>query len=194
MRSLTKVMAVSAIAALALAGCGRSDSGGGSSSGSGSGSVAIGEGAEAPNSDSVAIGSNSTTDRDNEISVGSPGSERVVSNVAAATRPTDAVNLQQMNDRFDTEREYTDGRFNQMDKRLDRMGAISAAYAGMATNTAGLSGDSRIGAGIGSQNGRSALAVGYQRILGDRKNISVSLGGAFSGSDKSVSAGAGFSW
>lgn len=164
------------------------------SSGSGTGSVAIGEGAEAPNNDSVAIGSNSTTDRDNELSVGSPGSERVVSNVAAATRPTDAVNLQQMNDRFDTEREYTDGRFNQMDKRLDRMGAISAAYAGMATNTAGLSGDSRIGAGIGSQNGRSALAVGYQRILGDRKNISVSLGGAFSGSDKSVSAGAGFSW
>ncbi len=36
MRSLTKVMAVSAIAAMALAGCGRSDSGSGSgSSGSG---------------------------------------------------------------------------------------------------------------------------------------------------------------
>ena len=48
--------------------------------------------------------------------------------------------------------------------------------------------------GIGQQNGRSALAVGYQRVLGEKKNISVSLGGAFSGSDKSMSAGAGFSW
>lgn len=49
-------------------------------------------------------------------------------------------------------------------------------------------------AGVGSQNGRTALAVGYQRILGEKKNVSVSLGGAFSGSDQSVSAGAGISW
>ncbi|MCW1777183.1 YadA-like family protein [Pantoea ananatis] len=39
---------------------------------------------------------------------------------------------------------------------------------------------------------RRALAVGYQRAIGNR--ASVSLGGAFSGSEKSVSAGAGFSW
>lgn len=167
---------------------------GSGSSASGSGAVAIGEGSNASGNNSVAIGAGSTADRDNEFSVGSAGNERVVSNVAAGTRPTDAVNVQQMNDRFEAEREYTDGRFNQLDKRLDRMGAISAAYAGMAINTAGLSGDNRLGAGIGSQNGRSALAVGYQRILGEKKNVSVSLGGAFSGSDQSVSAGAGFSW
>ncbi|MFB5207988.1 alanine:cation symporter family protein, partial [Stenotrophomonas sp. 3diitr2024] len=39
---------------------------------------------------------------------------RVVSNVAAGVRPTDAVNVQQMDDRFKAEREYTDGRFNAM--------------------------------------------------------------------------------
>jgi autotransporter adhesin len=99
-----------------------------------------------------------------------------------------------MEDRFKAEREYTDRRFTQLDRRLDRMGAISAAYAGMAINTAGLSGDNRIGAGVGAQNGRSALAVGYQRILGEKRNVSVSLGGAFSGSDQNLSAGAGFSW
>ncbi|WP_303636789.1 YadA family autotransporter adhesin [Stenotrophomonas tuberculopleuritidis] len=164
------------------------------SAASGAGSVAIGEGASATGDNSVAIGAGSTADRDNEYSVGSAGNERIVSNVAAGVRPTDAVNVQQMNDRFQAEREYTDGRFNAVDKRIDRMGAISAAYAGMAINTAGLGGDNRIGAGIGSQNGRSALAVGYQRILGEKKNVSVSLGGAFSGSDQSVSAGAGFSW
>jgi autotransporter adhesin len=175
------------------AGSGAVAVGSGSSAG-GTGSVAIGEGSNASGNNSVAIGAGSTADRDNEFSVGSAGNERVVSNVAAGTRPTDAVNVQQMNDRFEAEREYTDGRFNQLDKRLDRMGAISAAYAGMAINTAGLSGDNRIGAGVGSQNGRTALAVGYQRILGEKKNVSVSLGGAFSGSDQSVSAGAGFSW
>lgn len=143
---------------------------------------------------SVAIGSGSVAAGDREVSVGAPGAERRITNVAAGTAPTDAVNKQQMDDRFSSERDYTDSRLHAVDKRIDRMGAISAAYAGMAINTAGLAGDNRVGAGIGSQNGRSALAVGYQRILGEQKNISVSLGGAFSGSDQSVSAGAGFSW
>ena len=160
----------------------------------GDGAIAIGSGSSAAGNDSVAIGSGSIADRDREVSVGAPGAERVIGNVAAGTRPTDAVNLQQMDDRFAAERDWSNGRFQAVDKRIDRMGAISAAYAGMAINTAGLSGDNRVGAGIGSQNGRSALAVGYQRILGEKKNVSVSLGGAFSGSDQSVSAGAGFSW
>ncbi|WP_369040353.1 ESPR-type extended signal peptide-containing protein [Stenotrophomonas maltophilia] len=157
-------------------------------------SVAIGEGASAAGNDSVAIGSGSVAAGDKEVSVGAAGSERRITNVAAGIAPTDAVNLGQMNDRFQEERDWSNRRFQAVDKRIDRMGAISAAYAGMALNTAGLSGDNRIGAGVGNQNGRSALAVGYQRILGEQKNISISLGGAFSGSDQSVSAGAGFSW
>ena len=164
------------------------------SSASGTGSVAIGEGAKATHEGSVAIGSGSTTERDNEVSVGTAGAERVISNVAAGTHGTDAVNLQQMDDRFKAEHDWSNSRFQAVDKRIDRMGAISAAYAGMAINTAGLNGDNRLGAGVGSQNGRTALAVGYQRILGEKKNVSVSLGGAFSGSDQSVSAGAGISW
>ncbi len=164
------------------------------SSAGGTGSVAIGKGASATNESSVAIGSGSTTSRDNEVSVGTVGAERVISNVAAGTQGTDAVNLQQMDDRFKAAQDWSNSRFQAVDKRIDRMGAISAAYAGMAINTAGLNGDNRLGAGVGSQNGRTALAVGYQRILGEKKNVSVSLGGAFSGSDQSVSAGAGFSW
>jgi autotransporter adhesin len=83
-------------------------------------------------------------------------------------------------------------RFQQQDRRIDRQGAMAGAYAGMATNTSGLGGRNRIGVGVGAQGGEQALAVGYQRALGNR--ASVSLGGAFSGSEKSVSAGAGFSW
>lgn len=178
--------------------------------------TAIGDGSSVTGHNSVAVGAGSSATRDNEFSVGSSGNERVVSNVARGTMPNDAVNVGQMDDRFvaerdwsnsrlesereltnsrfAAEREWTDSRFRSIDRRIDRMGAISAAYAGMAINTAGLNGDNRLGAGIGSQGGRKALAVGYQRILGEKKNASLSLGGAFSGSDRSISAGAGVSW
>lgn len=73
-----------------------------------------------------------------------------------------------------------------------KMAAMSGAYAGMAMNTAGLAGRNRIGVGVGGQGGEAALAVGYQRAIGDR--ASVSLGGAFGGGEKSLMGGAGFSW
>ena len=59
-------------------------------------------------------------------------------------------------------------------------------------NTSGLPGTNRVGIGVGSSNGRKAMAVGYQRLVAP--NASISLGGAFSGSESSVSMGAGFSW
>lgn len=96
--------------------------------------------------------------------------------------------------RFDALQDDVNRRFEAVDGRIDRMAALSGAYAGMAMNTAGLAGRNRVGAGVGAQGGKTALAVGYQRILGSRNNASVSFGGAFSGSEKSVSAGAGFSW
>ena len=92
------------------------------------------------------------------------------------------------NDQFDA----VNDRFRQQDQRIDRMSAMSGAYAGMAMNTSGLGGRNRIGVGVGGQGGESSLAVGYQRALGTR--ASVSIGGAISGGEKSVMGGAGFSW
>lgn len=85
-----------------------------------------------------------------------------------------------------------DRRFGEMDRRLDRLGAMSGAMSAAAMNTAGLAGDNRMGIGVGSQGGRAAMAVGYQRLVNSR--ISVSLSAGFSGDDSSVSAGTGFSW
>src|SRR5690606_24932399 len=85
-----------------------------------------------------------------------------------------------------------DDRFYKVDRRIDRLGATSAAYAGLAANTAGLGGVNNIGVGIGSQGGQQALAIGYRRAIGNR--ASVSFGGAIAGGESSVSAGAGFSW
>jgi hypothetical protein len=97
-----------------------------------------------------------------------------------------------LSDNFGALRKEVDDRFDRMDRRIDKMAAISGAYAGMAMNTAGLAGNNRIGVGVGAQGGEQAIAAGYQRIIGNR--ASVSLGAAFGGGEKSVSAGAGFSW
>ena len=156
--------------------------------------VAIGHESTATGAGSVAIGQGASADRDASVAVGAAGSERQIIHVADATAATDAVNLRQLDDRFQAAQAYTDARVQALDERLDRMGAMSAAYAGMALNTAGLGGDNRVGVGMGMQNGRSALSVGYQRILGPRRNISVSLGGAFSGNERGLSAGTGISW
>ncbi len=134
---------------------------------------------------------------------------RPISNVGDGVVDTDAATVGQVNKKYDQAvkdaNSYTDTRFDQLqgefndrfevlDGRIDRMAALSGAYAGMAMNTAGLAGKNRVGAGVGAQNGKTALAVGYQRIVGSKNNASVSIGGAFSGSEKSVTAGAGFSW
>jgi len=67
------------------------------SSATGADSVAIGGAALSSGKNSVALGSNSVADRDNSVSVGAAGSERQVTNVAAGTASTDAVNVGQLN-------------------------------------------------------------------------------------------------
>ncbi len=62
----------------------------------GNNSVAMGNGASASADNSVALGAGSVADRANTVSVGSAGNERQITNVAAGTQSTDAVNLGQM--------------------------------------------------------------------------------------------------
>ena len=97
-----------------------------------------------------------------------------------------------LQDDFDSFRGEVDRRFHETDRRIDRLSAMSGAYAGMAMNTAGLAGRNRIGVGFGSQGGEAAMAIGYQRAIGNR--ASVSFGGALSAGEASVMGGAGFSW
>jgi trimeric autotransporter adhesin len=68
----------------------------GDSSATGADSVAVGGAAVASAKNAVALGSNSVADRDNTVSVGAAGHERQITNVAAGTAPTDAVNFGQL--------------------------------------------------------------------------------------------------
>nr|WP_284505038.1 YadA family autotransporter adhesin [Caballeronia sp. INDeC2] len=66
------------------------------SSATGADSVAIGGGASATAANSVALGANSVADRPNTVSVGSANASRQITNVAAGTQDTDAVNVSQL--------------------------------------------------------------------------------------------------
>ena len=162
----------------------------------------------------VVLGNDSTSDRDNTVSVGSSTNQRQVTHVAAGTADTDAVNVAQMNksssDTLSSANSYTDTRFaglestfkdyslqterrfQEVDKRFDRQGAMSAAMMNMATSTAGLRGQNRIGVGAGLQGADQAVAVGYQRMINE--NTSLSISGALSKEESSGGVGVGFSW
>lgn len=158
---------------------------------SGSNSTAMGSNATASGSNSVALGANSTADRDNTVSVGSVGNERQVTNVAAGTERTDAANWGQVQDAVQGVQDWANRKFDQMDRRIDRMGAMSAAGTQMAINAAGVQpGRGRIAAGVGFQNGEKAMAIGYAKAINERARFSI--GGTFSSSDGSVGVGFGY--
>ncbi|MGE8222125.1 MAG: ESPR-type extended signal peptide-containing protein [Stenotrophomonas sp.] len=118
---------------------------------------------------------------------------------AAPTPQVDTAELEKMLARAN---EYTDGaisnferRLDKMDKRFNRMAAMSSAQTAMAMNTAGLATYNRLGAGVGYAEGESAMAVGYQRVLNDKGSATFSLNGAFTNSgERSMGVGVGIGW
>src|SRR5690606_3099813 len=117
---------------------------------------------------SVALGANSVADQENTVSVGAAGAERRVVNVAAGTADTDAANVGQMlagdahtlalaqsytdvssAAALSAANSYTDGRigalsltmeenFSLVNAELERVGAMSAAFAVINGNPAGM--------------------------------------------------------
>ena len=86
----------------------------------------------------------------------------------------------------------TEHTFREVDKHIDRQGAMSAAMMNMALSTNGLRGKNRVGVGAGLQGQESAIAVGYQRIVNE--NTSFSISGAATKDESSGGVGVGFSW
>src|SRR5690606_39239750 len=107
----------------------------------GADSAALGANSTADADNSVALGANSVADRADSVSVGSAGAERQVTNVAAGTEDTDAVNLAQLQEVGKTA-DNTDHFFKATDDPdTDGVGAfvdgINATAAGEATNAIG---------------------------------------------------------
>jgi len=141
---------------------------------SGENSTATGHHAKATGDNSVAIGADSVADRDNTVSMGSKGRERQITNVAAGTEDTDAVNLGQMNSALHaavgdlpagmSAKDYTDQRVNAVQDSVNQV--AKNAYAGIAAAmampnmTPSAPGKTIVAGGAGSYKSGSALAVG----------------------------------
>ena len=116
--------------------------------------------------------------------------------------PTPQVDTAELERMLARANEYSDGisrevdaRLDKMDKRFNRMAAMSSAQSAMAMNTAGLNTYNRLGAGVGYSDGESAMAVGYQRVLNDKGSATFSLNGAFTNSgERSMGVGVGIGW
>ena len=141
-------------------------------------SVALGDGASAPNTNSVALGSNSTTDRDNSVSVGSAGAERQITNVAAGTQATDAVNVGQLNNAI--------GGLNNSISTVDRSAAKGIASAS-ALNivTPYLPGRTTLNAGVANYRGYQSVGLGVSR-WNEKGTINYNLGVSTSGGNSTI--------
>ncbi|EPJ9686174.1 YadA family autotransporter adhesin, partial [Pseudomonas aeruginosa] len=130
--------------------------------------VAIGNGSNASEKNSVAIGNNSTTYKQNTISVGREGDERTISNVARGTEKTDAVNLSQLNETFESIQSEIYSGYAKLNKYISKVDKSTRAGIAGVTAIANVpqvinSGQTSIGLGIGNYRGESAIAVGLSK-------------------------------
>lgn len=177
---------------------------GASSVASGANAVAIGANTSATANNSVALGAGSVADRANAVSVGttSAGGQRQITNVAAGTDGTDAVNVNQMQQSVNTgvksAKGYTDALRSDMNSGLslannhiNSVGAMSSAMAMMAGSAAAVADkDNRFAAGTGVYRDKAAIAIGFQKRFGT--NMVLTIGGSTTGEE--TTGGAGFAF
>ncbi|MCO1370229.1 YadA-like family protein [Burkholderia multivorans] len=151
------------------------------SAASGSNSTAVGQGSTARGNNSVALGQGAVADRDNSVSVGSAGNERQITNVAAGTAPTDAVNVLQMNNKVDS-------------ARRDAYGGTAAAMAIAGLPQSTQPGRTFMAIGGGTYGGEYGTAIGMSYMTRDGKWVVKGGASASSRGEVGASVGAGFYW
>ncbi|WP_080403721.1 YadA family autotransporter adhesin [Burkholderia ubonensis] len=155
---------------------------------SGTGSVAIGSNATAPASNAVALGPGTLAERDNTVSFGNAATRltRTLSNVSAGIAPSDAVNVQQLNDSLGSVH-------NQIEHdRRDANGGTASAVAIASLPQAPSPGTSMVAIGGGSYAGQSAMAVGLSTYAG--RWIFKASGSTNTRGTVAAGVGAGYAW
>jgi len=160
---------------------------------SGNNSTALGSNSQATADNSVALGAGSVADRANSVSVGTVGGERQVTNVAAGTQGTDAVNLNQLNSAASSATSaangYTDQRFNQAGQAIQALDKSTrqgiAAASALQIVTPYLPGRTTLNAGISTYRGQSAVGVGASR-WNDKGTVNYNVGASTSGGNSTI--------
>ncbi|SDR48899.1 Head domain of trimeric autotransporter adhesin [Burkholderia orbicola] len=151
-----------------------------SSSAAGTGGVALGTSATASGRNSVALGTNSTASADNSVSIGSATQQRRLTNLAAGTADTDAVNVGQMNAGLSTK----------VDDTYIKIGTTAGPAA--------VSGNGIAIGGATSATGAGSVAIGNSASATSQSSValgnsSAAIGGN-NGTAVGVSASASSAW
>ncbi|KVQ04229.1 hypothetical protein WJ95_23115 [Burkholderia ubonensis] len=175
--------------------------GGGGALASGDGSVALGKNATAAGNNSVAIGSGSVATDPNTVSIGAPGSERRLTNVAPAINGTDAVNLNQVDGAVASgvsqANSYTDRRIATTNSAINDV--AKKAYSGIAAATAltmipdvDLGKSIAVGVGGATFQGHAAAAIGMSARI--TENLKLKVGVGLSGAGNTYGGGVSYQW
>jgi autotransporter adhesin len=141
----------------------------------------------------------------NTATLNNGGSPTRLRNVADGVNASDAVNLGQMQaadlDTLNQANDYTDARvsniltvmddrFEGIERRMSRMGAMNSAMSMMTASAAGVQSANKVAVGVGYDGGEAAIAAGYQKLFGN--GAVVTLGASYSGGDTQAGVGFGF--
>ena len=131
---------------------------------------------------SVALGNNSTVSSSNEVSVGSKGKERKITNVAdgeVSATSTDAVNGRQL---YNAMQNSNNSFKNEVNEKIDNVknevrgvGSLSAALAGLYPMQYDPKAPVQVMAALGHYKNRQAIAVGASYHFSDRFMMSTGI-------------------
>ena len=151
---------------------------------------------------SVALGNNSTVSSSNEVSVGSKGKERKITNVAdgeVSATSTDAVTGKQLYKAMQNSgatgienlRNEVNEKIDDVKDEVNHVGSLSAALAGLHPMQYDPKAPAQIMAALGQYRNRQSVAVGLSYYFNDRSMMSAGV--ALSGEKKTKSmANVGF--
>jgi autotransporter adhesin len=134
------------------------------------------------NDGAVVLGVNSTPSGPNTVSVGSPGNERRITNVAPGVNPTDAVNMSQLSALTQS--------IAAMQRTAYSGVAMSMAMAGTYMPSLN-NGQSSLGLGLGYFQGYKAVGIAFRHL--DSGGV-MSFGAGISASHGYTGANFGVSW
>lgn len=137
------------------------------------------------------------------VTMGRSGTSTVIHNVGTGVAPTDAVNVAQLNkglgDVMDWSKNYTDQRFNDVNRDMKRIDDRASAGVASAMAMAGLPQPTEAGKRMASMaastfHGESSMAVGVSGVTDGGRWIYKLSGSANTRGDGGVTVGAGFQW
>ena len=131
---------------------------------------------------SVALGNNSTVSSSNEVSVGSKGKERKITNVAdgeVSATSTDAVNGRQlynaMQNSNNTFKNEVNEKIDNVKNEVRNVGSLSAALAGLHPMQYDPKAPTQVMAALGHYKNKQAVAIGASYYFNDRFMMSTGI-------------------